>query len=96
MFNNPGTDLTKRMAQALPGTQLSRADKKEVTGRANRGAKEIIDINISERVAAEKMRSACNLYDIGQQLAGEDQGKQQLVAAIIATHVRGPNILGWQ
>jgi hypothetical protein len=45
---------------------------------------------------AEQMRTACELYDLGRQLAGDDHAKQQLVAAIIAQHVRGPNILGWQ
>jgi hypothetical protein len=96
MFDRSTNELAARMAKALPGVQLSRADKKEVRATANATALEIVRVHASSRLVAEQMRTACELYDIGKTLAGDDQAKQQLVAAIIAQHVRGPNILGWQ
>lgn len=96
IFDRPSNDLAKRMAQALPGVQFSRADKQEARATANAAAQGIIRLHASSRVCAEQMRTACELYDTGKQLAGDDQAKQQLVAAIIANHVRGPNILGWK
>jgi hypothetical protein len=50
MFDRSANELAARMANALPGVQLSRADKKEARGTANAMALGIVRVHASSRL----------------------------------------------